>query len=90
MQFKFDENTSMQTKPMFTVVVIPNEDKLEVSYFCSDNRLQEKDKKDYTNLIIQLHDCHCTYRISKKACTDKKELEHIVHNTVINAKGHLC
>ncbi|MBA2250372.1 MAG: hypothetical protein H0W12_09290 [Chitinophagaceae bacterium] len=80
----------MQTKPKYTVVVIPNDDKMEVSYFCSDNKIKDEEKKDFTNLIIQLDDCHCSYRISKKTCSDTKELEHIVQKTVINAKGHLC
>ena len=48
----------MQTKPRHTVVVIPNDKKLEVSYYCSDLKLKEKEKKDFTDLIIQLHDCH--------------------------------
>ncbi len=80
----------MQTKPKQTVVVIPNEDRLEVSYFCTDNKLKENEKQKFTELIIQLHDCHCRKKISKETLQKPHEIETLVHRTVINAKGHLC
>lgn len=80
----------MQTRPKQTIVVIPNDAKLEVSYFCTDNKLKEKEKEEYTELIIQLHDCHCSKKLLKSSVTNAKDLEHLVHNMVINAKGHLC
>jgi hypothetical protein len=80
----------MQTKPRHTVVVIPNESKLEVSYYCSDKKVKEKEKKNFTDLIIQLHDCHSAIKISKTKAGDANDLEAIVQKTVINARGHLC
>ena len=77
----------MQTKPMHTVVVIPNNKKLDVSYYYSDTKLKEKEKNGSANLIIQLHDCHSAIKISK---TSVKDVEAIVQRTVINARGHLC
>ena len=80
----------MQTKQRHTVVVIPNDKKLEVSYYCSDLKLKEKEKKDFTDLIIQLHDCHSSIKISKARTKDPDDVEKIVQKTVINARGHLC
>lgn len=80
----------MQTKPKHTVVVIPNDKKLEVSYYCSDTKLKEKEKKDFMDLIIQLHDCHSSIKINKKKVKDPEHVEAIVQKTVINARGHLC
>ena len=80
----------MQTKPRHTVVVIPNDKKLEVSYYCSDLKLKEKEKKDFTDLIIQLHDCHSSIKIPKAKIKNPDVVEAIVQKTVINARGHLC
>ena len=79
----------MQTKQRHTVVTIPNDIKLEVSYYTSDRQLTEKEKKEFTDLIIQLHDCHSSVKIHRKKVT-YPELEAIVQKTVINARGHLC
>jgi hypothetical protein len=79
----------MQTKPKHTVVVIPNNEKLEVSYFCSDDKLKPGEKKEFNQLIIQLQDCLCTYKVPKNICHNGS-LENIVQKTVINTKGHLC
>ncbi len=80
----------MRTKSRHTVVVIPNDKKLEVSYYCSDQKLKEKEKKSYTDLIIQLQDCHSAIKISKEKIKNPEEIEAIVQKTVINARGHLC
>ena len=80
----------MKTKPQHTVVVIPNDSKLEVSYYCSDTKLKEKEKKNFTDLIIQLHDCHSSIKVPKSKVDDPEDLEALVQKTVINAKGHLC
>ena len=80
----------MQTKPRHTIVVIPNEEKFEVSYYCSDKKIREQEKNDYVDLIIQLHDCHSAIKIPKAKTKNLHELERLVHKTVINAKGHLC
>ena len=78
----------MQTKPRNTIVLMPNDTLLEVTYYCTDANLKEKEK--LTQLIIQLHDCICARKIEKSISRKKNELETIVHNKVINAKGHLC
>ncbi|MDB5198244.1 MAG: hypothetical protein JWO92_207 [Chitinophagaceae bacterium] len=80
----------MRTKSRHTVVIIPNNKKLEVSYYTSDLKLKEKEKKDFTDLIIQLHDCHSSIKISKEKIKDAGDVEAIVQKTVINARGHLC
>ena len=80
----------MQTKPKHTVVIIPSERKLEVSYYTSDKKVTEKEKKNYTDLIIQLHDCHSSIKIERSKVEDPQILEAIVQKTVINARGHLC
>ncbi len=80
----------MQTRPRHTVVVIPNDKKLEVSYYCSDKKLKEKEKKEFIDLVIQLHDCHSSIKISKQKINNEDDLESLVQKTVINARGHLC
>ncbi len=80
----------MRTKPRHTVVMIPNDKRLEVSYYCSDNKINEQEKEDYTNLIIQLHDCHSSIKIPKSKVKSALVIESIVQKTVINARGHLC
>lgn len=80
----------MQTKPRHTVVTIPNDVKLEVSYYTSDRLLKENERKDFTDLIIQLHDCHSSLKIHRKKVTDPEGVEALVQRTVINARGHLC
>ncbi len=80
----------MHTKPKHTVVVIPNDSKLEVSYYCSDTKLKEKEKKNFTDLIIQLHDCHSSIKIPRAKLENPNDIEAIVQKAVINARGHLC
>lgn len=80
----------MYIKPKYTVVILPNDAKVEVSYFCSDKKLKESEKKNYTDLIVQLHDCHCSYKIKRTLLKDPVSIEALVQKTVINAKGHLC
>ncbi len=79
----------MQTKSRHTVVIIPNEKKLAVSYYCSDLKLKEKEKKDFTNLVMQLYDCHSSIKIPRTKI-NAVDVEAIVQKTVINARGHLC
>lgn len=78
----------MQTKPRQTVVVMPNNKKLEVSYYCSNGLKGEH--KNFINLIIQLNDCHTSIKIPKTRLKDADNLESVVQKTVINARGHLC
>lgn len=80
----------MRTKARHTVVTIPNDKKLEVSYYTSDTKLKESEKKDYTDLIIQLQDCHSSIKINRKKIENPDDVEAIVQKTVINARGHLC
>ena len=77
----------MQTKPRHTVVVIPNDKKLEVSYYCSDLKLKEKEKKDFTDLIIQLHDCHSSIKISRSKVKDPGNVEAIASGTLGLVEG---
>jgi hypothetical protein len=80
----------MQTKPRNIIVVMPNNSPLEVTYYCTDVKLNAKEKERFTQLIIQLYDCVYAMKIEKTTCNRKDELERIVHNKVMSAKGHLC
>lgn len=80
----------MKTDTFFTVVEMPNESKLEVEYYCKDDQLKENEKDNLTQLFIQLHDCVCVMKINKSDIIKTHVLERIVHNKVINARGHLC
>ncbi len=84
------EKKQMQTKSCNTIVLMPNDSQHEVTYYCTDVKLQEKEKGKLTQLIIQLHDCICAMKIEKPIFRKKDELETIVHNKVIIAKWHLC
>ena len=84
----FGKIIPMKTKTMHTVVVIPNNKKLEITYYCSDTKLQEKE--NFTNLVIQLHDCHALIKIPRSKINNADAIEAIVQKTVINARGHLC
>ncbi len=80
----------MQTKPQHITVFMPNDSKVEVTYYCTDAKLKEKEKVELTRLVIQLHDCICAIKIDKSISIKMHDLETIVHNKVINTKGHLC
>lgn len=80
----------METKPKDTVVIIPNDKRLHVSYYCSDRKLNEKEKDKFTILVIQLDDCHSSIKIPKEKVKERGVVEALVHKTVINARGHLC
>ena len=73
-----------------THVIMPDNSNLEVDYYCMDAKLSNAEKENYTQLYIQLHDCICTIKIDRSICKNINELERIVHNKVINTKGHLC
>ena len=75
---------------MHTVVIIPNNKRLEISYYCSNAKLREKEKESLTDLIIQLHDCHSFVKIPRSKINNADAIEAIVQKTVINARGHLC
>ncbi len=80
----------METKSNTMHVVMPDNSKLEVTYYCKDAKLKEREKEKLTQLFIQLHDCICTIKIEKSICTKSAELERIIHNKVIQERGHLC
>lgn len=79
----------MQNKPQHTIVVMPDDKKLDVSYYCADDEDGKKNKNS-VNVIIQLDDCHSSVTVPKEKMKQRKELERIVQKAVINAKGHLC
>lgn len=79
----------MQTKQKHTIVVMPDNKKLDVSYYCS-NGIAKNGNQSMVNLVIQLDDCHSSIKIPKTKVKDQNELESIVQKTVINARGHLC
>ena len=80
----------MKNETFWTVVEMPNASRLEVIYYCDDNRLSGEEKEKLTQLFIQLHDCICTMKIEKTMAIKTEMLERIVHNKVINERGHLC
>ena len=80
----------MYKKSYSTIVVMPDNSHFEVTYYCSDIKLTTKEKETQTQLFIQLHDCLSTIKIEKAICDKTDQLEKIVHNKVISAKGHLC
>lgn len=80
----------MQPTALHIHVLMPDDSKAAVTYYCSDKKLSAKEKENFTQLFIQLHDCICIEKIEKSFSNKKNELERLVHNKVINAKGHLC
>ena len=80
----------MQTKTRITHVLMPDDSLIEVTYYCSDAKLADKEKGKLTQLVIQLHDCICYMKIEKSICSKKNEIESVIHNKVISTKGHLC
>lgn len=80
----------METDDFMTFVEMPDNSRLEVTYYCKDDKLKDAEKAKFTQLYIQLHDCICTMKIEKSAITNIGEIERIVHNKVINERGHLC
>ena len=81
----------MLTKSQNTIVEIPNDHKVEVSFYCTDNKLDEKEKKKFIELIIQLDNCHYQKKILKSSLNHNgRDVESLVQRTVIHAKGHLC
>lgn len=80
----------MTTSTKHIMVDMPDQSRLDVSYYCSDAKLPANEKEKYTELILQLHDCHCRKKVTKAAVSKKSDVEHLVEKTVINAKGHLC
>ena len=80
----------MQSKSKHIRVHMPNDSFFEVSYYCNDKKLTATQKKTSTQLYIQHHDCLCVINIAKSVCDNDAELENVVHNKVINTKGHLC
>ena len=80
----------METESNTIHVIMPDDSKLEVTYYCKDTKLREGEKEKLTQLYIQLHDCICTMKIEKSICAKSAELERIVHNKVIHERDHLC
>jgi hypothetical protein len=80
----------METDNYTTWVEMPNHSCLEVTYYCKDDKLKGEEKQKLTQLFIQLHDCISIMKIEKTIMKDRSKLERIVHNKVINERGHLC
>ncbi len=80
----------METGTYMTLVEMPNQSRLEVTYYCKDDKIKESEKEKLTQLFIQMDDCICIMKIEKSIIGNGSELERIVHNKVINEKGHLC
>ncbi|MGN6267596.1 MAG: hypothetical protein ACTHM5_18095 [Ginsengibacter sp.] len=80
----------METVDFMTLVEMPDNTRLEVTYYCKDNNLKGDEKKKFTQLYIQLHDCICFMKIAKSVVNNAEEMERIVHNKVISERGHLC
>ena len=80
----------MHTKPRCITVLMPDDKLLEVTYYCTDNKLEDDEKDLFTNLLIQLDDCTCRIKIEKDLSKKPAALERIIHTKVINTKGHLC
>ncbi len=80
----------MQTETNTTIVEKPNDSILEVTYYCADTRLNNREKEKLTRLFIQLHDCICSMKIEKSIISKSSEMERLVHNKVINERGYLC
>lgn len=80
----------MRKNPLHVSVQMPNDVLYEVSYYCSDSKLSSNEKKTKTQLYIQHDDCVCILLIDKSISDNEEALENIVHNKVINTKGHLC
>ena len=80
----------METDNYMTLVEMPDQSRLEVIYYCKDDRLDKAEKAKFTQLFIQLHDCVCIMKIDKSVIKNFREIERIVHNKVINERGHLC
>lgn len=80
----------METKSQKIFDEMPDKKLLNVEYYCTDNSVNINEKKTFTELFIQLDDCICKMQIEKSLLNKDHEIERIVHNKVINARGHLC
>ena len=75
----------MHTEPQHIQVLMPDDSLIDVSYYCMEPVFNHQAK-----LIIQLDDCICSLDIEESVCKNINTLESLVHNKVINTKGHLC
>lgn len=80
----------METKSYSMIVEMPDKKLLDVQYYCISEATTKLEKETFTQLFIQLDDCICTMKIEKSIISERGELERIVHNKVINERGHLC
>ena len=87
MLFGFTKQKQCKLNHTITHVVMPDDSVLEVTYYCSDAKLEKKKKRKLTRLIIQLHDCICSVKIEKSICAEKDKIENIIHNKVIMRQG---
>ena len=80
----------METDNFMTFVEMPDQSRLEVIYYCKDDKLPKSERAKFTQLFIQLHDCVCILKIDKSMVNNISEMERIVHNKVVIERGHLC
>ncbi len=80
----------METDNFMTFVEMPDQSRLEIIYYCKDDKLPKSERVKFTQLFIQLHDCVCIMKINKSIIDNANEMERIVHNKVIIERGHLC
>ncbi len=80
----------MHTPSKHIRVPMPDHSFFDVTFYCDDTKLSAKDKQSSTQLFIQHHDCLCVIQIKKSLSRNMLALENVVHNRVLNTKGHLC
>ena len=80
----------MESKSYTTVVEMPDKKLLHVEYYFIDDAEAKKEKNSFAQLFIQLDDCICRMKIEKSILNKTEVLERMVHNKVINERGHLC
>jgi hypothetical protein len=78
----------MQNQSGRIIVVIPNDEKIEVSYYCDDKEVNSGGAKSFSNVFIQMDDCHTSIKISREKLSRRQLLEAAVERKVINSKGH--
>jgi len=80
----------MQKQPERTVVVTPDNKKIEVSFYCNDINPLKGDKKEFSDVIIQMEDCHTSIKVPLDITVRRKLLEAAVQKKVINDLEYLC
>lgn len=81
----------MQTKPKTISVHLRNNSLSEVTYFCTDEKANVKEKrKGFIYLVCQICECDIYTQIPIDISNDPAKIEHMVNKVVINNRDHLC